>query len=112
MPERRRPRVIQHPLDLACRDKFVPAESFEHRANRLVGLSLRFPGKIRRAPGRTETFVKRVGKIRHRLERAPTSVKIPDLVNRPTVIRWEHRLQTLERRRHCARSNLGIEAPG
>ena len=110
MPDHRRPRVVQHPLNHTGRRVLVASVAFEHGALGLVGERLRLPREIDDAIGFSVPSLDRRREHLDVLELAAARVEVPDLVDWPQVIGRKHPRQAFDRWDRRARANLGREA--
>ena len=110
MPDHRGPTIVEHPLNHATRRVLVAAVRFEHGANALVRLKLCFRRVIFQIICRTVAGVERVGKDVNVFEFAAAGVKVPPVINRPSMFFRQHFLYALDWRHRRARTRFSIKS--
>ena len=83
VPDHRRPRVVEHPLNDAGRCVLVAPVTLEHRALALIGQRLRLARVVGDVGGLAVAALERAGEHLEIFELSTAGVKVPHLVDRP-----------------------------
>src|SRR5215468_5754202 len=98
MPDKRRPAVVEHPLDDTRRAVLVAGISLEHGAFAVVGHGLRFAKVVVERSGSAIAAGHSVGEDIDVGEALAAGVVVPHLVDRPEMILGNELLEAFARR--------------
>src|SRR5216683_711289 len=110
MPDQRRPRIVEHPLNHARGSVLIPRVGLEHRALAIVSHGLGLALVIVQRRPWSVAPVQSIGKNVDCREPLPARVIIPNLVNRPKMLLGDEFLQRFPRRNRRPRTRLRVVA--
>src|SRR4051812_17396546 len=109
MRGRRRPWVINHPLNYARRIVFITTVGLEHGALAIVGQHLGFLRVIVNVSDGAKTLVQCLGKNIETLNGAASAVVTPILIDGPKAVDRKHPSQRFDRWHRRSGTRFGIE---
>ncbi len=108
MPDQRRPRIVQHPLNHARRRVLVSSIRFEHRALAVIGHGLRFALIVLQRGRHAIPSIQPIGKHIDCREPFAARVEIPHIVDWPQMILGDKALKRFARRNRRSRAGLRV----
>src|ERR1700721_4007603 len=110
MPDHRRPRIVQHPLNHTRGGIFITAVALEHRANALIRHHLRLLSIVIRTARGPIARIQSASVDIQIFEYTTPGMELPGVVHRPQMIFTKHGFQALYRRHRGPGVGLRIES--